>query len=178
VDHREAQLQQEIEHTRAAMTAKIDMIKAQVDEQVEGARSSIIDGMTALLEQVNRVWEVIDHVTSTVEATIEQTQETAQKPVEASLFGIDIIADLRRSPWVMIGTAILVGYAFGSGGQLFSRRGVLSDRPAPDAGPECVPSSHPPNPAWSAPTSSAAHRMSPPTSAPLREPDNPSIYKT
>lgn len=177
MDHRDAQLYQEIKHTRAAMTAKIDMIKAQLDVQVEEGRSTIVDGVAALLEQVNRVWEVIDNVSTTVETTVEQARKAAQKPVESKQRGIELIADVRQSPWVMIGTAVLIGYVLGAGGQLFSWGSALTERPVPEGKPERLPSPEPTDRPRSAATSAAASRIAPPTPVRTGQPANPSIYE-
>lgn len=175
MDHKEAHLHQEIERTRAAISAKIDILKAQVDAQVDEVRSSIIAGMTALLEKVNQVRAMIDHATSTVEATIEQAQETAHTPLEADFAKSGRIGEFDQAPWVMISTAILIGYVLGAGDQLLLPRRVPTAGPVPDARVKCFPTSYPTSRSRSATTSSAHSHSSPSTSA--REAVNPPPYE-
>jgi adenylosuccinate synthase len=117
VDDKEANIRQNIENTRAAMTAKIGLIQERLEETVDETGSSVAEVLNTVMAQVKRVQDMIEHITSTVDMTVEQVRDTTTKVVAGGTPGSALISDLSQRPWVMVGTAVLVGYALGAGGR-------------------------------------------------------------
>jgi hypothetical protein len=115
VDNTEAHIRQEMEDTRAAMAAKIGMIQERLEETVDATGTSVMKIVNAVLEQVKRVQETIDHITSSVDMTIAHAQDVTNKAIASDSQGVKLTADLYQRPWVMMSTAVLMGYILGSG---------------------------------------------------------------
>jgi hypothetical protein len=117
VDDTEARIRQDIEQTRTAMTAKIGMIQDRMEETVEETGATVARVVNSVLEQVQRAQDIIGHLTSTADATVARVQATAQQATTGGTPAAELINDLYQRPWVMMGTAILLGYVLGSGGR-------------------------------------------------------------
>ena len=173
MDPNEAHIRQEIEHTRAAMTAKIDMIQERLDETVEETGSTVVRVMNTVLEQVKRVQDTIESVTSSVDATVERVQATATKPLAEGKLGSELLADMYQRPWVMMGTAVLMGYILGAGHRSSSTVSPAMVRSAPDAKPDSFTIYDPTgNPVISS-ANSPVGRSATPSSAPMTDPASP-----
>jgi hypothetical protein len=117
VDQQETQIRREIEYTRAAMSAKVAMIQERIEGTVDETGSTVIRAMNTVLERVQQVQDMIQNVTSTVDTTVERIQDVTHKAIAEGKPGIELIADMHRRPWVMLGAAVVVGYILGSGGR-------------------------------------------------------------
>jgi NAD-specific glutamate dehydrogenase len=140
MDDQKAYIRRQIAQTRAAMTEKVSMIQAHVEETVAEAQSTVTDVIDRVLAQVKRVQDVIEHVTSTVDAAVDQVQDITHKPVARDQVGIELMVDLSLHPWVMMGTAVLAGYILGNPFQPSTRPPaghILSSSSAHLADPAC-----------------------------------------
>jgi len=115
VDDTEARIRQDIEQTREAMTTKIGLIQDRMEETVEETGATVARVVNGVLEQVQRAQDLIAHITSTADATVARVQATAQQTTAVGTPGTEFITDLYQRPWVMMGTAVLLGYILGSG---------------------------------------------------------------
>jgi hypothetical protein len=117
VDDREANIRREIENTRAAMTTKIGMIQERLEETVDETGSTVAQVVNTVMAQVKRVQDIIENITSTADLTVEHVRDTTNKAIVGGTPGSAFIGDLSQRPWVMVGTAVLVGYVLGAGGR-------------------------------------------------------------
>jgi hypothetical protein len=175
VDDREANIRQDIENTRAAMTAKIGLIQERLEETVDEMGASVAQVVNTVMAQVKRVQDVIENITSTADVTIAHVRDTTAKATAGGTPGSAFIGDFSQHPWVMVGTAVLVGYVLGAGGRSSSSvsplavgsAGVDADRLTtdnPTGNPFISPSS-----AAAKPTSAPSPaRIIGPTSSPPR----------
>ena len=170
MDQTEAHIRQEMENTRAAMAAKIDLIQERMDEKVEETSSTVVNTMNTVLEQVQRVQQMFENVASTAEATIAQVQDTAVRTTAAGRPGSELIADLYRRPWMMMGTAIFVGYILGLGGRSVSAESPSTPERVPGISPENITASNMAGTAAVTPKRSSATRIYNPTPAHLSDP--------
>jgi hypothetical protein len=169
VDQTEAHIRREIEDTRAAMTAKIGMIQERVDETVEETGSTVVNMVNTVLEQVKRVQNMVENVTATAEATIAQVQDTAHETVARGKPGSELIADIQRRPWVMMGTAVLLGYILGLG-RSSSPANPATAEYAPGISPENITASNLTGTSSITPSRSEATRRYDSTPAPSTDP--------
>jgi hypothetical protein len=161
VDETEARIRQDIEQTRAAMSEKIGLLQDRMEETVEETGATVAKVVNGVLEQVKRVQGLIEHVTSTVDATVAQVEATAQQTTARGAPGEELIAELYQRPWVMMGTAVLLGYILGSGRRSPAPQGLApgqapSRRPQPDATSDNLPSNPRRTPTSSPPANAAA----------------------
>jgi hypothetical protein len=178
VDQQEAHIRKEIEDTRAAMTAKIGMIQERMDETVEETGATVINVMNTVLEQVQRVQNMFESIASTAEASIVQVQNTAHKATTGGHPGSELIADIYRRPWVMMGTAVFLGYMLGIG-----RRSVSTESPAvagraPGISPENITASNMAGTAAVTSKRSGTTRIYDPTPAHMSDPAAPPRHQS
>lgn len=173
MDDKEAHIRREMEYTRAAMTAKIGMIQERLEETVEETGSTVVKVMNTVLEQVKRVQDVIENMTSTVDATVERVQDTANKTLTQGKPGIEIIADIYQRPWVMMGTAMLMGYVLGLGSRSSSAVSPVPARSASGANPDSFTTYNPTGNPFISPASTPVGRLSTPSPAQMTDPASP-----
>jgi hypothetical protein len=176
MDEQEVHIRQEMAHTRAAMSTKAAMLQERVRATVEETESTVIGTLKAVLEHVKQAQDMIENVTSTVDTTMAQVQDIAHQPIAGGLPGVELIADMSRRPWIMVGAAILVGYILGAGGQ-----------PSPMVSPATAGStsetdldslaSNPTGHSCSVPTSSSVGGTSAPSPAPRTDAVEPQQHQ-
>jgi ElaB/YqjD/DUF883 family membrane-anchored ribosome-binding protein len=169
VDDREANIRREIENTRAAMTAKIGMIQERLEETVDEAGSTVAQVVNTVMAQVKRVQDIIDNITSTADITVDHVRDTTNKAIIGATPGSAFIGDLSRRPWVMVGTAVLVGYALGAGGRSSSAVNSIAAGSAGDNANRLTTDNPTGNP-FISPSSAAAKPISTPSPAPITGP--------
>jgi hypothetical protein len=178
VDQKEAHIRREIEDTRAAMTAKIGLIQERMDETVEETGSTVVNVVNTVLEQVQRVQNMFETVASTAEAAIAQVQDTAYKTAAGGSPGSELIADMYRRPWVMLGTAVLMGYILGLGGRPASVESPAMAGLAPGISPENITASNVAGTSSVAPKRAGATRIYDPTPAHITDPAGPPSHQS
>lgn len=110
MDQREAYIKQNIVETRDAMSEKIEMIENHIYKAMEGPKSAIdtvmwnIDRFKGALEETKSAMDLsIAHIDQAVDETLVRAKSTA-----------DLIGQVKHDPWIMVGSAILMGYVIGS----------------------------------------------------------------
>jgi hypothetical protein len=120
MDQTEIYIKRNIETAREAMTEKIEQLEKRIHQAVVVPKLAI-DEMIGNIDELKGGMEetksAIDHgldtITQAAEETIIKIKSTA-----------DYIAQVEHDPWIMFGSAILMGYAIGSlnRGALVARR--------------------------------------------------------
>ena len=178
MDDTEARILQDIERTRAAMTEKIGLIQGRMDATVEETGATVAKVVNSVLDQVKRAQDLFAHIASTADGAIARVQATAEHTTDKGTPAAELITEVYQRPWIMLGTAVLMGYVLGS-----ARRSSTALSPAqttlppedhgqgfttgvPTGNPFIAPSSPP---AGRAPTSSPG-RMTEPAGTPSTRP--------
>jgi hypothetical protein len=117
VDDREANIRRDIENTRAAMAAKIGLIQERLEETVDETGASVAQVVNTVMAQVKRVQDMIENITSTADVTIDRVRDTTTEAIAGGTPGSALIGDFSQHPWMMVGTAVLIGYVLGAGGR-------------------------------------------------------------
>jgi ElaB/YqjD/DUF883 family membrane-anchored ribosome-binding protein len=129
---KESDIRQDIEGTRAAMTEKIEMVEERMQETMEGARSTVDSAMHGF----KQIQETVEKAKSTADSIIESVKSTVDETIERAKYTSDLVAQVNQNPWIMFGTAALVGYILGSlAHEKSSDTRRMPDRPAHHAGP-------------------------------------------
>jgi ElaB/YqjD/DUF883 family membrane-anchored ribosome-binding protein len=130
MDQRARDTRRDIEGARAVMTEKIGMVEERAQETIEGVKSTVnqaMEGFTQAQETMKGAKSAIDTIVETVKLTVEETVERAKGTA-------DLIDQVQQHPWIMLGSAILMGYLLGG-----LARETLS---APDRIPEASAQQH------------------------------------
>jgi hypothetical protein len=125
MDQEEIQIRRSINETRIAMGEKIDMIANRVHTTIVGpkiAADNLIENLAQAKQTMQEQAGVIDNDDKPVHHAIAETIER----VKAILY---LIERVNQDPWVMLGSALLVGYVIGSlnRGNLLAIRHAYSD---------------------------------------------------
>lgn len=124
MDQRESHIREDLEDTRTAMTEKIEMIEERVHETVEGTKSTI-DGV---MDSIKRVQGTVAEAKSAIDNVLETIKYTMDETIDRVKYTTDLIEQVNKNPWIMFGSAILMGYVLSS----ISHRGAFDSRQAHD----------------------------------------------
>jgi ElaB/YqjD/DUF883 family membrane-anchored ribosome-binding protein len=106
MDQRENNIRTDIEDTRTAMTEKIDLIENRMHETMQGTQSTIDN----IMDSVKRVQGTVEEAKSTVDNIIETVKYTMDETIERVKYTTDLIEQVNQNPWIMFGSAVLIGY--------------------------------------------------------------------
>jgi ElaB/YqjD/DUF883 family membrane-anchored ribosome-binding protein len=120
MDQRESPIRQDIEETHAAMSEKIEMIEDRVQETIEGTKSTIDN----VMNNVQRVQGTIEDAKVTIDSILETIKQTMDETVERVKYTADLIEQVNQNPWIMFGSAVLMGYVLSS----INRQGSFGSR--------------------------------------------------
>jgi len=120
MDQRESPIKQDIEETHTAITEKIEMIEDRVHETMEGTKSTI----DAVMNNVKRVQETVEDAKVTVDSILDAIKQTMDETVERVNYAAELIDQVNQNPWIMFGSAVLMGYILSS----VNREGLLGSR--------------------------------------------------
>ena len=110
MDQREDRIRENIEDTRTAVTEKIDMIEGRVHETMEGTKSTIDNVMNG----IQRVQGTVEEAKSAVDNILETLKYTMEEAVDRVKSITELIEQVERNPWIMFGSAVMMGYVLGS----------------------------------------------------------------
>lgn len=110
MDQRESHIKQNIEETRAAMNEKLEKIEGRVHDTMEGTRSTL-DNMVG---GINRVKGTIEETKSVIDNSIDTIKQAVDETVERVRYTAEVIEQVKENPWIMLGSAVLVGYVLGT----------------------------------------------------------------
>ena len=120
MDQREIDIKKDINETRAAMGRKIDMIANRIHHTIVGpklAADSLIENLRQAKKAMQATTSITGNGTDPVHPAVAETIERVQ-----AIF--HVIEQTKREPWIMLGSALLVGYVIGS----LNRGNVLTVR--------------------------------------------------
>jgi archaellum component FlaC len=120
MDQRESHIRQDIEETHAEMAEKIEMIEGRVQETIEGTKSTIDN----VMNNVQRVQGTVQDAKVTLDSILDTIKQTMDETVERVKYTTELIEQVNQNPWIMFGSAILMGYVLSS----INRQGSLSSR--------------------------------------------------
>lgn len=125
MDQEGIQIKKSINETRIAMGEKIDMITNRVHDTIVGpkiAADNLIENLVQAKKAMQEQTLVIDKCDMPIHHAVAETIER----VKAILY---LIERVNRDPWIMFGSALLVGYIIGSlnRGNLLAIRNAHSD---------------------------------------------------
>jgi predicted S18 family serine protease len=134
MDQRESHIRQDIEETHTAITEKIEMIENRMHETMEGTKSTIDN----VMDNVKRVQGTIEDAKVTVDSVLDTIKRTMDETVERVNYAADLIDQVNQNPWIMFGSAVLMGYILSSA----NREGLLGSGQAHEVRQGHAPPEH------------------------------------
>ena len=122
MDQREIDIKKDMNETRAAMGKKIDMIANRIHHTIVGpklAADHLIENLSQAKKAMQATTSVTVNGTDPIHPAVAETIERVQ-----AIF--HLIEQTKREPWIMLGSALLMGYVIGS----LNRGNVLTIRHA------------------------------------------------
>ena len=110
MDQRENRIRENIEDTRTAVTEKIETLEGRVHKTMEGTKSTIDN----IMDGIKRVQGTVEEAKSAVDNILETFKYTMEETIERVKYTTEIIEQVDRNPWIMFGSAILMGYVLSS----------------------------------------------------------------
>ncbi len=132
MDQRASDTRRDIEGARAAMTEKIGMVEGRAQETMEGVKSTVdqaMEGFKQVQDTVEGAKSAVDTIIESVKLTVDDTIERVKTTADLA----DLIDQVQQHPWLMVGSAILLGYILGGLAKgTSSAFGQMPERPRPD----------------------------------------------
>jgi hypothetical protein len=110
MDEREAYIRRNIDATREAMSEKIERLEGRIHKAVEVPKSAI----DTVVGNIDQVKYTINETKSAIDNGLEVINHAVEETIIRVKTTADHIAQLERNPWIMFGSAILLGCAIGS----------------------------------------------------------------
>ena len=93
----------------AVVTEKREDVGKQVQETMEGIQSTV----RSAVEGFKQVQDTIDGAKTVVEQMLEGVKGPAAETVKRLKPATDLLDDVRPDPWLLLGSAVLLGYLLG-----------------------------------------------------------------
>ena len=110
MDQNTGQSQRNIRAQRAAVTENMAGVEGRVQGTVEGLKSTVHSAM----EGFKQIQETVDGAKSAVDEILESVKGTGNEMVEHVKPTADLLDYGQQNPWLLMGSAILMGYLLGS----------------------------------------------------------------
>jgi ElaB/YqjD/DUF883 family membrane-anchored ribosome-binding protein len=112
MDERTSHAQQPRDERQAAVTEHMGGVETRVQETVDGVKSTVERAM----ESFTQIQETVDGARAAVEEMLEGVNVALQETVEGVKTMVERIepAHVNQHPWILLGSAILLGYLLGT----------------------------------------------------------------
>lgn len=110
MDQREIHMKRNIDDTRSAMGEKIDMIANRIHNTIIGPKVAADN----LIGNLNEYRKAIEGTPSAAGNGDNAIHQAVTETIERLKATIDVIEQLKRDPWIMLATAVLMGYVIGN----------------------------------------------------------------
>jgi hypothetical protein len=110
MEHRIFDIKRDIDDTRSAMGAKLEMISSRIHNTIVGPKR-VVEG---LMENLNQAKIAIQEAASVADNGANPTPHAVAKTIERVKTTIHLIEQVKQDPWTILGSALLMGYAIGS----------------------------------------------------------------
>jgi ElaB/YqjD/DUF883 family membrane-anchored ribosome-binding protein len=110
MDRSTGQSQRNIAEQQAVMTETMGRVEERVQETVEGLMSTVHSAM----EGFKQIQETVDGAKAAVDEMLDSVKGTVNETVERVKPTADLLDYVQQNPWLLMGSAILMGYILGS----------------------------------------------------------------
>jgi hypothetical protein len=110
MDQRIFDIKRDIDETRSAMGAKLEMISSRIHNTILGPKR-VVEG---LMENLNQAKIAMQEATSVADIGANPTHHAVAETIERAKTTIHLIEQVKQDPWAILGSVLLMGYAIGS----------------------------------------------------------------
>jgi len=108
-----AVIREQMEHTRTALTEKVEAIEEKVASVVKEAANAVNQTVHDVTETVESTVNTVSDSVSSVKSALDSTVHTMADSVESVKEALDVSGYIDRYPWVAMGGSVALGYAMG-----------------------------------------------------------------
>jgi ElaB/YqjD/DUF883 family membrane-anchored ribosome-binding protein len=114
-------IKQQMGHTRAALTEKLETLEEKVFGTVHTTTSTVSDTVqtvgTTVSQSVNEVGASFSQTVNEVSATVRETAQDLRATVDQAMSSVrealDVTRQVHEHPWLMVGSSVVAGYVGG-----------------------------------------------------------------
>jgi archaellum component FlaC len=110
MDQRESHSRIDVDDTRGAVAEKLEMIEDRLHETMEGTKVTI----EGVMDNIKQVQMTVENVKSSVDNVLETVKYAVDETIERVKYTTDLIDQVNKNPWIMFGSAVLMGYVLSS----------------------------------------------------------------
>jgi ElaB/YqjD/DUF883 family membrane-anchored ribosome-binding protein len=113
MDQETDMIKHQMEHTRAALTDKLELLEHQVTDTVTGAAETVEKVRQTVTNTVNGATETVASVKQAFEDTVQSVKDTVRETAETVGETLDLRKQVEKHPWAMVCGATAVGFGVG-----------------------------------------------------------------
>jgi ElaB/YqjD/DUF883 family membrane-anchored ribosome-binding protein len=106
-------IKHQMEHTRAALTDKLELLENKVTSSVSGAAETVDRVRQTVSETVSGAAETVASMKHAIDDTVASVKECARETAETVSETLDIRKQVEKHPWAMMAGATAVGFGVG-----------------------------------------------------------------
>jgi len=102
-----------MEHTRAALTDKLELLEHQVSDTVTGAAETVEKVRQTVQDTVSGAAETVANMQHCIQDTVQSVRESVRETAETVSETLDVRKQVEKHPWAMMAGATAVGFGVG-----------------------------------------------------------------
>jgi ElaB/YqjD/DUF883 family membrane-anchored ribosome-binding protein len=106
-------IKHQMEHTRAALTDKLELLEHQVSDTVTGAAETVEKVRQTVQDTVSGAAETVASMQHCIQDTVQSVRESVRETAETVSETLDVRKQVEKHPWAMMAGATAVGFGVG-----------------------------------------------------------------
>lgn len=106
-------IKHQMEHTRSALTDKLEALEHQVTDTVTGAAETVEKVRQTVQETVSGAKETVANMQHAFQDTVDSVKESVRETAESVSETLDLRKQVQKHPWAMMAGATAVGFGVG-----------------------------------------------------------------
>ena len=106
-------IKHQMEHTRSALTDKLEALEHQVTDTVTGAAETVEKVRQTVQETVSGAKETVANMQHAFQDTVDSVKESVRETAESVSETLDLRKQVQKHPWTMMAGATAVGFGVG-----------------------------------------------------------------
>jgi ElaB/YqjD/DUF883 family membrane-anchored ribosome-binding protein len=106
-------IKHQMEHTRAALTDKLELLEHQVTDTVTEAAETVEKVRHTVHETVSGAAETMANVKHAIQDTVESVKDSVRETADVVSETLDVRRQVEKHPWAMMAGATAVGFGVG-----------------------------------------------------------------
>ena len=106
-------IKHQMEHTRAALTDKLELLEHKVTDSVSGAAEAVEKVRQTVQDTVSGASDTVASMKHAIEDTVASVKECARETAETVSETLDVRKQVQKHPWAMMAGATAIGFGVG-----------------------------------------------------------------